>query len=251
MEAATVSHSASAAETSERLPACSAPMVGTRPRECLPGAALRRLAHAACISARVLQTSIRSGFARARLGRCEGRMNLAGKVVALGVVGKSVGRYIVAVVFEGGGEEGSAVGILAREFCLWREGEVEEIVEDQDLAVAIRARAYANRGYATLGSDAGGQFPRDSLEHDGDGTRIFESERIGCKTIHRGEGLALNAISSHAVDGLRREAYVGNHGNLRFRQALDQFGARAATLDLDCLSARVFHKANGVVRERK
>src|ERR1035437_5777990 len=179
-------------------------MVGTRPREWLPGAELRSSRQAACISAGVLQTIIWSGLAGARVGGRKRRLNFAGEVVALGVAGEFVGSYVVSVVVERGGEKGRAVGILAREFRGWGEGEVEEIVEDEDLAVAIRAGANADGGNAALCCDACSQFARDAFEHDGDGSGIFERLSVGGKTIHCVYGLALNAITSHAVDGLRR-----------------------------------------------
>src|SRR5580698_5826348 len=107
MEAATKSHPARAAATSERWPAWSAPMVGTSPR-------VRPVARASrqrdCILAGAVQISmVRSGLAGAGVGGCQGRLHFAGQVVALVVVREAVLRHIVTVLFQGVAEEGCAV----------------------------------------------------------------------------------------------------------------------------------------------
>src|ERR1019366_9598404 len=103
-------------------------------------------------------------FAGARAGCYERGLDFARQVIALGVRGESVGDDIVAVLREGGGEEGRAVGVLTREFCGRREGEVEEIVKDEDLPVAIGASADADGGNAGLCGDGGGEFARNRSE---------------------------------------------------------------------------------------
>src|ERR1700722_3130889 len=78
-----------------------------------------------------------SGFAGARTGDIQRGLHFAGEMIALVVRGEVVLGYVVAVLLDRGGEEGGAVGVLTRELSRRREGEIEEIVEGEDLAVAV------------------------------------------------------------------------------------------------------------------
>ena len=129
-----------------------------------------------------------------------------------------------------------------------REGEVEEVVEDEDLAVAVGAGADADGGDAGLRGDAGGEFAGDAFEDDGDGAGVFERAGVGGEAVDGVEGLALHAIAAHAVDGLRREADVGDDGDFGVGEAADEFGAGAAAFDLDGLGAGFLDEAEGVAR---
>jgi hypothetical protein len=111
-------------------------------------------------------------------------LDFAGKVIALGVGGETMGGDVVAVLLEGFGEEGGAVGILAAEFCGRTEGEVEEIVEDEDLAVAVGAGADADGGDAAVGGDGGGEFAGNAFEDDGDGAGVFEGDSVGDEAVY-------------------------------------------------------------------
>ena len=54
--------------------------------------------------------------------------------------------HVFAIVLDGLADQRAGVGVAADKFCRGREGEVEEIVEDEDLAVAIGSGADADGG---------------------------------------------------------------------------------------------------------
>src|ERR1017187_9518934 len=85
-----------------------------------------------------------SGLAGAGAGGGERGLDFAGQVVAFGVGGEAAFGDVVAIALERRREELRAVGILARELCGRRECEVEEIVEDEDLAVAVRSEEHTS-----------------------------------------------------------------------------------------------------------
>src|ERR1700733_4011707 len=83
-----------------------------------------------------------------------------------GVVGLRVGREgasadVVAVGADGAGDEFTGVGVLAREFRRRVEGEAEEIVGDEDLAVTVGAGTDADRWDLQFTGDLRGELAGD------------------------------------------------------------------------------------------
>ena len=60
---------------------------------------------------------------------------------------------VFAVALDGGAEERGGIGVAADEFCCGREGEIHEVVEDEDLAVAVGTGADADGGDGQRGGD--------------------------------------------------------------------------------------------------
>ena len=52
---------------------------------------------------------------------------------------------VFAIAFNGGADEGACIGVGADKLGGRREGQANQIVEDENLAVALRPRAYTNR----------------------------------------------------------------------------------------------------------
>ena len=65
--------------------------------------------------------------------------DFGGEVVALGVRGEGVGEDGLAEVVNALAQERGGVGEAADELCRRGEGEIGEVVEDEDLAVALGA----------------------------------------------------------------------------------------------------------------
>ncbi len=63
-------------------------------------------------------------------------------------------------------------------FGVWPASQADHIVQHEDLPVAVRARADANRGNAQLVGDLRRQFARHRFEHDGKCARRFHGARI-------------------------------------------------------------------------
>ena len=139
---------------------------------------------------------------------------------------------------------GGGVGVLANKFGGWREGEVDEVVEDEDLAIAIGACADADGGDGEFGGDGGGDFTGNPFEDDCAGSGIGEGLGVGLELEDGFSGASLDAVTAHAVKALRGEAEVGDGGNFRFSEGADQIDARA--FDLDGFGAGFLDEADGV-----
>ena len=61
--------------------------------------------------------------------------------------------HVFAIVLDGGAKERRGVGVAADKFGRRRKGEIDEIVKDENLAVAIGAGADADGGNGQLGGD--------------------------------------------------------------------------------------------------
>src|SRR3977135_1488509 len=72
----------------------------------------------------------------------------------------------------------SDVRIAPREFRLVAEAQSQQIVDHQNLAIAIRSRANADRGNPQLGRNSRREFPGDRLENDSERPSRFHRARI-------------------------------------------------------------------------
>ena len=167
-----------------------------------------------------------------------------GQVIALFVGGEGAVLDVFAIVLDGGADERAGVGIAADKLGGRRKGQVEQVVEDEDLAVAVGTGANADGGNGQLGGDLRGHFAGNALEHDGAGAGFGQGQRVGLELQHGLRGARLHAVAAHAMNALRGEAEVADDGNLGVGEGADQFKARA--FDLDGLGAGFFDKADGV-----
>ena len=86
---------------------------------------------------------------------------------------------VFAIMLDGGADERGGIGIAADKFGRRREGEADQIVEDENLAVAVGSGADADGGDGQLGGDFGSHFAGNAFEHDSSGARLGQRERIG------------------------------------------------------------------------
>src|SRR5580658_8626984 len=70
------------------------------------------------------------------LRRTERTAHGFGQVIALIVGWEGAVLDVFAIVLDGGAEQCAGVGITADKLCRRREGEVDEVVEDEDLTIA-------------------------------------------------------------------------------------------------------------------
>ena len=166
-------------------------------------------------------------------------------MVAFGIGGERAAANIARIMLNGFGDERGRVGIAADKLGGSCSGEIDEIVEDENLAVALRARADADGGNGERGGDEPACLARNTFQHDGDGAGGFQSLRVGDKVVDGGGGFALHAIAD-AMYRLRREADVADHGNLGLGEGGDQSGAVAAAFDLHSFCACIFDEAGRV-----
>src|ERR1700677_2174854 len=162
METATASQLACAARTRERCPSCSDPMVGTSPKV-LPAA--RKRAHALLVSAMVFNTSI---ALRLEPGRAffpeQSRQRIFAQMVALLFARELTPFHIVAVVIDRIRDQGCGVTVPAYELSGSGEGQIDEIVQDEYLPIAMRPGADTDSRDVQRGGDALRHFRRNSFQ---------------------------------------------------------------------------------------
>src|SRR5882672_3962373 len=77
------------------------------------------------------------------------------------------------------------IGVLAHELGgLTREA--DQVVEDQDLTIAVRAGTDADRGHGNFGGDHGRDFAWHALKDDSERACAFESDGIAPSFFHGG-----------------------------------------------------------------
>ena len=130
-----------------------------------------------------------------------------------------------------------------------REGEADEIVEDEDLAVAAGAGADADGGNRELGGDCLGDFARHALKHDGAGAGLSEGAGIGLQLANGFRSAGLHAVAAHAMHALRGEAEMADDGHFGINEGADEVDARA--FNFDRFGAGFLDEADGVGHGRR
>ena len=152
--------------------------------------------------------------------------------------------HVLAIVFDCGADEGTGVCVAADEFGGRREGEVEQVVEDEDLAVADGASADSDGGDRQLSCDFLCYFARNTFEDERAGSSMGEVMRVRLELLDGFGGAGLDAVAAHAMEALRSEAKVADDGNLGVGDGADQLDARP--FDLDGFRTCLLDEADGV-----
>ncbi len=122
----------------------------------------------------------------------------------------------------------------------------ERIVRDEHLAIALGARADADRRHRDGCRDLARDVGRNRLEDDRVHTRLFESERIREQPLATTGITALDLEAAELVIALRRQADVAHDGNPRRDQLPDELRVNGAALELDRVTAAILHQLPGV-----
>jgi hypothetical protein len=126
--------------------------------------------------------------------------------------------HVFAVALDGRAEERGSVAVAADEFGCRREGEIHQVVKDENLAVAIGPGADADRGNGEgCGNGAAASRGMPSRTMAPAPARPARRRRPGAAAQPRCAGL--HAIAAHAMHALRREAEMADDGNLGFNSA--------------------------------
>src|SRR3984893_15325646 len=125
---------------------------------------------------------------------------LHGQVIGLLIRGKTSLLNVAAIFGCCARNNFSDVSVAAREFRLVTEAQPEQIVNHQNLPIAIWSGANADRGNPQLGSDSCTEFPRNRFQNNGERACSFHSASIAQKLVARFFGLALHAESAKGVD---------------------------------------------------
>src|SRR5579871_3000403 len=151
---------------------------------------------------------------------------------------------VLAIAFDGLPEKCGGIAIATHELCRRREGQVHKIVEYKNLPVAIGAGANANGGYRKVASHRCRHFAWNAFKHECACSSVLERGRICLQLCDRFVSARLNVIAPHAMYTLRRESEMADDRNLGIGESFDKLDT--PSLDLDCLSASLFHKSHGI-----
>src|SRR5438105_5308593 len=219
--------------TSRSWPAWSAPTVGTKP---ISSPAFRQATACSCMA---IADSIRSG--------------LAGGVFVLRGGEGAVAHVLVELA--GGRLDGIAeFCVLADEFGHVIGRQPEDVLDDEHLGVAVWPGADADRGNGQRFGHSLAQGARDTLEHDGERSRLFEGLRVVEDLLRCFIAATLHPVPAELVDKGGRQAQMRHHRNAHGGELPGVLDDPPATLHLHCLDACFLHKAacvtNGVFRRR-
>ena len=131
------------------------------------------------------------------------------QVIAFGVRGEGAGEDFVAEVLGGATNGRAGIGETADELRgfgrfggVCAEGEADEVVEDEDLAVTVGAGTDADGGDGDGAGDVGGDLARDAFEDERDGAGTLEGMSIGEELVDGGGGATLDAVAAPCGAGI-------------------------------------------------
>src|SRR6266404_3078259 len=131
--------------------------------------------------------------------RCQRRPRFLGPLLRL-FGGSILARSDVGTErFRRDGNGRTEVRVTPYELCGMSKAEVQQVVEDQHLAVAIRSSADADSWRLDLGCNHGRDFPRDAFENHQSHARAIECNGVAYELLHAAEILALHFIAAHHI----------------------------------------------------
>src|SRR5579872_2671395 len=122
------------------------------------------------------------------------------------------------------GDEFRSIAVAANEFRCGSEGQIQNVVQHEDLAIAIESCADADGWSLHFGGNHGGDFAGHAFEDYAGDASAIEGDGIAHELLDSGKRLALDFVSAHHVDGLRGEADVSGDGNFGVNHAANQVG---------------------------
>src|SRR6185437_12814762 len=143
-------------------------------------------------------------------------------------------------------DQRSRIPVLANEFCRLPVRQVDEVMNDQHLAIALRSSPDPDRCATDFFGDHRRNFTRDSFEDDGEDARPVEGHCVAHQSLDGSDGLALHAVSAHHVHRLRRESDVSHYGNFSVEQPVDQAHPLLSAFNFHRLGTTIFDKTRGI-----
>ena len=139
-----------------------------------------------------------------------------------------------------------SVAIAAHELGGRRKRQVQNIVEDEYLAVAVRAGADADGGSLDLGRDHGRHFARNAFQENTGNTCTIKRHSITHQLLDIGKGLALHTVAGHHIHRLWSQSDVTGDRNLGINHAPNQVSTFFSAFDFYSFSSTLFHEAGCV-----
>src|SRR5581483_11017766 len=144
------------------------------------------------------------------------------------------------------GDESGRISIASYELCGRPERQVQNVVENEYLAIALRSSANADRRRADFSRDHCGDLARNTFEVQACHSGPVQRYGISHKLFDSTQVLSLNLVAPHYVDGLRSQANMACDRNLRIDDVTNKIGSFLSTLDLHYFRSAFFHKAGRV-----
>src|SRR5581483_10715441 len=141
------------------------------------------------------------------------------------------------------GDQRCGVAVATHEFRGVTEGQVQNVVKDQHLAIAVRARTDTDCRGLHFGRDHGCDLAWNSFEVNAGDAGSVERGSIAHELLDVAERLALHLVSAHDIHRLRGKADVACHRNFRVDDAPDQISPLLAAFDLDRFCSSLLDEA--------
>src|ERR1051325_2260042 len=189
----------------------------------------------------------RSRRAVPRLGAVEPFERLGVDREALLACRESATPYFLGVALEAVADRAARFGVALDERRREAAEEADGGVEDEHLAVAMRAGADADGRDADALRDEPRELRGHELEHDAPAPGALEGHRALDDAPHAFLVLALALVAAERGRGLRREADVAEHRDAGIHQRFHDGHHLHAALELHRIGARVLHETRGRV----
>src|SRR5690606_26929881 len=146
----------------------------------------------------------------------------AGRSVAFVVARKRALLHVVPILRERLRHLRADIGVPPHESRPELRENAEHVRRDEDLSVAARARADADRRDRKRFGHPPRELRRDLLEHDREYARVLEGFRVRKDALGLLGRRAARLVRAELVDRLRRQAEMTHHGYARVHDAPDR-----------------------------
>src|ERR1700682_295010 len=206
-------------------PASSAPMVGTSP---ISWPACRQAIACSCMA---IADSMTTG--------------LAGGVLVLRG-GEGAVAHVLLERARGGFDGLTELGVLPNEFRDVVRIQSEDVLDDEHLRVAMRARADADGRHRQRLRHPLSEHARDALEDDGEGAGLFQRSSIGEDLLRRFVAATLDPHAAELVDELRSQPQMAHRRDDHRGQGLRIADDASSSLHLHGMDASLLQEATGI-----
>src|ERR1700737_1147682 len=206
-------------------PACSAPMVGTKP---MSSPACRQAIACSCMA---IADSTTTG--------------LAGGVLVLRG-GEGAVAHVLVELARGGFDRLTKFGVLPNELRDVVRIQPEDVLDDEHLSIAMRSRADADGRHAERFGHSLTEDARNALEDDREGASVFQCLGVFEDLLRRLVTATLDTHATELVDELRRQSQMAHHRDAHRGQGFRVADDAPAALHLDGMDARLLKEATGI-----
>src|ERR1051325_11812104 len=93
-------------------------------------------------------------------------------------------------------DQSCTIAVVPHKFCRSMEGQIQEVMEYQDLPIALRPSTNANRRSTYLGCNQSRDFPGNSFKHNTSHTSAVQCHSVAHELLDIGEGFSLHFVTA-------------------------------------------------------